>query len=421
MKYFLIYTLLISGITYGQSDSVNNSSQFGLNDLIKSAVESNSQLAPIEFEKKILSAKIDQINHQSSPMLQFMLDYLPVNLDNAGEYSLIYSQPLKLFGKLDAEEKLARTVALRPEIEKKELENELIRAVKENYFMLSVNERLLSFNNEFRQIINTITSSVEIRYSSGKGNQYEIFKSNNEFQELLLEEIELVNNNKILINNLRTLSTLDIPDNFTTKNIEILLNIVPPELDSSGLIKDMKSNNTEFKLIEKINEESKLETSIAKLEKKPDIDLMTGYRYMSDVKESFLLFSVSVDLPFVPWNEKRIDAAINEKILAEKKVVSETNSIEVKLKNELKNSLIKINSSQEKIKYISNILIPQAEKTFKSVLISYEIASNQFMDLLDTYRALRENNKMLIEEETNYLILISSLEKLIGKQILTVN
>ncbi|MBK9333117.1 MAG: hypothetical protein IPM96_12100 [Ignavibacteria bacterium] len=82
---------------------------------------------------------------------------------------------------------------------------------------------------------------------------------------------------------------------------------------------------------------------------------------------------------------------------------------------------MKINSSQEKIKYLNEVLIPQTEQTFKSSLISYETAANQFIDLLDTFRTLRENNKMLVEEETNYLILISSLEKIIGKQILTVN
>ena len=148
---------------------------------------------------------------------------------------------------------------------------------------------------------------------------------------------------------------------------------------------------------------------------------MTGYRYMSETGESFLAFSVTVDLPFVPWNEKRIDAEIKEKIINEKKINSEARSLEVNLKNEMKNIIVKINSSLEKIKYIRNILIPQTEQTFKSSLISYETASIQFMDLLDTYRSLRENNKMLVEEETNYLISVSELEKLIGKQILTIN
>lgn len=422
MKLILINIFIFFNLASGQSDSNKSSySQYGLNDLINSALRSNVQLEPIEYERKILSAKIGQVNKQPSPMLQFMVDYLPVNFMNAGEYDVFYSQPLKLFGKLDAEERLARTNSLKPAIERKELENELIKSVKENYFMLSVNERLLLFNSEFRQIINTITSSLEIKYSTGQGNQYEILKSNNEFQNLLLEEIELSNNRKILVNNLKTLTNLELPDNFTTKNLEILLKISPPDLDSSDLIAEMKSNNTDFKYFDQQQAENKAEESIARLERKPDLNLMTGYRYMSDVQESFLQFSATVDLPFMPWNEKRIEAEIKERMLMKKKIDSESKSLEVNLKNELKNILVKINSSLEKITYIGNILIPQTEQTFKSALLSYETASNQFIDLLDTYRSLRENNKMLVEEETNYLISISELEKLIGKQILTIN
>lgn len=422
MKLILINLLIFFNLAFGQSDSnIYEYSQYGLNDLINSAIETNAQLEPIEFEKKILSAKIGQVSYQSSPMVQLMVDDLPVNFNSAGAYSFNYSQPLKLFGKLDEAGRLAQVNSLRPAIQKVELQNELIKSVKENYFMLSVNERLLSFNEEFKEIILSITSSLEIKYSVGKGSQYDILKSNNEFQKLLLDEIDLMNNKKIFINNLRTLSNLDLPDDFKTKNLGTLLKITPPVLDTTKLISEMRSGNTGYKYLDQQNEENKIETSIIELERKPDLNLMTGYKYRSEVKESFLLFSAVVDLPFMPWNEKRIDAGISERILVEKRINSEVKSLEVNLRNELKNIIVRINSSQEKIKYLSEILIPQTEQTFKSSLISYETAANQFIDLLDTYRTLRENNRMLVEEETKYLISISELEKLIGKQILTIN
>ncbi|MCB0729232.1 MAG: TolC family protein, partial [Ignavibacteriae bacterium] len=214
---------------------------------------------------------------------------------------------------------------------------------------------------------------------------------------------------------------IDLPEDYSTKNLEILLKINPPVLDTSKLISDLRTGNTDYKYLEQQNEENKIETSIAELERKPDLNLMTGYKYKSEMQGSFLLFAVTMDLPFMPWNEKRIDAEIKEKMMREKRIESEVKSLEVNLKNELKNIIVRINSSQEKIKYLNEVLIPQTEETFKSSLISYETAANQFIDLLDTYRTLRMNNEILVEEETNYLILISSLEKLTGKQILTIN
>ncbi|MBS1552679.1 MAG: TolC family protein [Bacteroidetes bacterium] len=413
----ILYAVNISA----QQDSAVNYNNPGLNDLISSALNSNAKLEPIEYEKKILSANISSVNKQPSPMLQLMVDFLPVDFSSAGEYSVTYSQPLKLFGKLDEQERLARIRSGKPLIEKRELEIELIRAVKENYFMLSLNEKLYEFNNEFQKIVKSISRSIEIQYSAGKGNQYEILKSNNEFQKLLLEEIDLRNIRKIFINNLSTLSGIQLPDNFMTQNIDILLKINPPVLDSAVLIKDMVINNTEFQYLDQLNKENISEKNIARLERKPDLELMTGYKYMSDSKDNFLVFSVLVDLPFMPWNTKRIDAMLNEKLLMEKKISSEYKSLETNLGNELKNNIVKINSSLEKIDYIRSILIPQTEQAFKSSLISYETFSAGFTDLLDTYRELRENNQMLLKEEIEYLISVSELEKLTGKQILTIN
>lgn len=419
--FIIIVNILYAGSISAQYDSAGNYNNPGLNDLINSALNSNAKLGPIEYEKKILSANISSVNKQSSPMLQLMVDFLPVDFSNAGEYSVTYSQPLKLFGKLDEQRRLARIRSGKPLIEKRELEIELIRSVKENYFMLSLNEKLSEFNKEFQKIMKSISSSIEIQYSAGKGNQYEILKSNNELQKLLLEEIDLRNIRIIFINNLSTLSNEQLPENFKTKNTDILLKINPPILDSSLLIKDMVLNNTEFQYLNQLNKETITEKNIAELERKPDIELMSGYKYMSDTKENFLLFSLLIDLPFMPWNSKRIDAMLEEKKLMEKKINSEYRSLELNLSNELKNNIVKINSSIEKIDYIKSILIPQTEQVFKSSLISYETSSAGFIDLLDTYRELRANNQMLFKEEIEYLISVSELEKLTGKQILTIN
>ncbi len=419
--FILLNIILDAVIISAQQDSAFIYENPGLNDLISSALNTNAKLGPIEYEKKILSASISSVNKQSSPMLQLMVDLLPVDFSNAGEYSVSYSQPLKLFGKLDEQERLARIRSGKPLIEKRELEIELIRSVKENYFMLSLNEKLSEFNKEFQKIMKSISSSIEIQYSAGKGNQYEILKSNNELQKLLLEEIDLRNIRKLYINNLSTLSGKQLPENFITQNIDILLKINPPVLDSATLIKDMVINNTEFQYLDQLNKENISEKNIAGLERKPDLELMSGYKYMSDTKENFLLFSVLIDLPFMPWNSKRIDAMLNEKLLMEKKINSEYRSLKINLGNELRNNIVKINSSLEKIDYIRSILIPQTEQVFKSSLISYETSSAGFIDLLDTYRELRENNQMLLKEEIDYLISVSELEKLTGKQILTIN
>jgi outer membrane protein TolC len=421
MKLLIIAVLLYPGISLGMRDSLYNHFTAGLDELVKASLESNLSLKPADLEKKVLESRIDQVNKQPSPMLEFMVDFLPVTFSHSGEYGLFYTQPLQLFGKTGANEELALKNIQRAAIMRREIEYELIKSVKENYFMLSVNEKLIEFNAEFQEILDGVTKSLQIKYSVGKGNQYEILKSNNESQNLILEEIELRNISKLLINNLRNLSGLNLSDSFRTRNMEILISIEPPVNDTARLSSQLRENNPELQYLKQLKTESALQRNIAELEGKPEISFRTGYKYVPDAGESFLQFAIGVGLPFMPWNKRRIDAMVNEMLIEEKKAGAEIASAEWNLKNELRNQLLNLNSSLEKIRFYSEVLVPQAERTFKASMIAYETASADFMNVLDSYRALRENRQKHIMEQTAYLIQIAELEKLIGSQILTIN
>lgn len=421
MKLLILAIMLWPYNSFAMRDSLQKHFSAGLDELVTASLESNLSLKPAVLERKMLDSRVDQVNKQPSPMLEFMVDFLPVTFSHAGEYGLFYTQPLQLFGKTGANEQLAKKNTEWAGIMKKEIEYELIKSVKENYFMLSVTERMLDFNSEFQEILEGITRSLEIRYSVGKGSQYEILKSNNESQELILEEIELRNNSRILINNLRKLTNLDLSDSFKTRNTEILRSIEPPILDTAKLVSQLRENNPELLYLEQKRSEAALQRNIAELEKDPEIILRSGYRYMPDAGESFLQFVIGVGLPFMPWNKRKIDAMVNEKMIEEEKAGAEIASAEWNLRNEMRNQLVKLNSALEKITFYSDVLLPQAEQTFRASTIAYETASADFMNMLDSYRALRENRQRYIVGQTEYLIRVAELEMLIGSQILTIN
>lgn len=422
MKLLIIFILLNATLAKGKSDSiVSDFSGAGLEELVNAALQSNLRLTPVDLEKKMLHSRIEQVNKQPTPMIEFMLDFLPVTFSHAGEYGVFLNQPIKLFGKTGANEELARQSTLSAEIERKGIEFELVKSVKENYFMLSVNERLIEFNKEFQQILNNISNTLEISYSVGKGSQFEILKSNNELQGLLLEEIELRNINTILVNNLRNLTNLKLPDSFKTKNVEILILVEAPELDTAKLVSWMTENNPELRFKDQRESEVSLEKKIIELERNPDFNLRTGYKYVPEAQASFLQFAIGMDLPFMPWNKTRIDAMVKERTIEQKKIASEKALTEQNLKYELLNQISTIKSTQEKLRYYAKVLIPQTEQTFKASLVTYETAQSDFMNVLDSYRSLREKRQMYIMEQTNYLIFIAELEKLVGQQILTIN
>lgn len=53
MKLIILNIIIFSNLIFGQPDSSKNDyANFGLNDLISSALKSNLNLEPIEYEKK---------------------------------------------------------------------------------------------------------------------------------------------------------------------------------------------------------------------------------------------------------------------------------------------------------------------------------------------------------------------------------
>jgi len=407
----------MTGISSGQPDSTRNA-DYGLDYLIDNAITKNSRLEALEIQKRIELIKKEQVNKQPMPMLETMVDYIPFDFMSKPEYSLMYSQKL-MIGKLEDMGNMSSIKSEKQEISKKIIRIDLIRQIKQNYYELHYLERLLAFNLEYQKIMKNIIKTLESGYASGMGSQSQILKTGNEVQMLELEQIEMTEMKKVKINNLRVLSNLDLPDSFSTKNIAETISAVS-DLDSNHLIKQMINNNPEFKMLGNMREEAILEKRIAENDRVPDITLRGGVKYMAKEPMTFLTIGVGIDLSFMPWNKRRINAVIEEKSLAEKQVDAIQNSTTVYMKNELNSMIIMLNTITKKYKYITEVLIPQTQQTFNSTLVSYSSNSGEFMNLLDTYRKLRETDQMLVKEETDYLKQTAELEFLIGTNIINI-
>lgn len=385
----------------------------GLNDLITSALGKNVKFEPLEIQKRVELSKKNQVNKQPMPMFEGMVDYIPFDFMTKPEYGAFYSQKL-MIGKLNDMSEMSTIKATKKDIEKEMLKIELVKQIKQNYFQLYNLERLLAFNAEYQKIMKNIIKTLENSYASGMGSQSQILKMNNELQMMELEQIEMNEMKKVSINNMRVLANNNLPDDFSTKNI-VESNML--ELDTNKLIRQMLSNNPEFKMINNMLDETRLEKKIAENDRIPDITLRGGIKYMAKEPMTFMTFGIGIDLSFMPWNRKRIDAVVEEKMLTELQVSSVQSSTFQYMRNELVSMIIMLNTIKKKADYIREVLIPQTEQTFNSSLVSYSSSASEFMNLLDSYRKLREADQMLITEETKYLKQIAEIEFLTGTKI----
>ncbi|CAN5615132.1 TolC family protein [soil metagenome] len=419
MKKLFVIFLFLFNTAFAQDSS--NTGDPGLSELIRSASVNNSKLKPLEYENLIRLSQIDQFNKQPAPSVELMEDFIPSNFKNPGELSLIFSQQLRLFGKLNASAEYNYHRSMIPEIQLDELKKDLIKEIKANYFLLYQNERKVKINELDEEIIKGITKAIEIQYSVGKSSQTDILKSNSELQKLMYEEIDFKTERKELINNLETLTGIKLTENYRTKDVDIYFSSGPVYSDSIRLVKLLKLNNPEFKMLDHDRLLNDLEKNIAELERKPDLTIKSGYRYKTDMKESFFLISAMVDLPFLPWNSERIDAKVKEKELTDQQISSKYNTALEYLRTEIRNNVNKIEGQNEKIKFIKEITIPQLEQTLKSSLVGYQAGNMDIMSVIDTYRMLKENDFKLIAEETMYLLYLNQLERTVAHELVKLN
>ena len=411
--------LLTAGISYGQSDSVFV--PHGLNDLIELAVVRNSELSPVEYKRRVELTKKTQVSMQPAPNLELMTDLIPVDLEGRPRYKVILSQGIVLSDKLGESEKLVEASAKDQEITKDVIRLQLTRDIKLNYFRLYLTEKMLEYNEEYSEILQSVIKSQEINYSVGKGVQNHILKSNNELQKLELERIDLESRRRVYINNLEVLSNTTLDTSFSTQNVNLILILKAQMPDTTELIADMLTNNPEFKLIDNKILKNKIQRNLAGTERTPDLMVTGGYSYNAQMYKSFIMVGLGISLPFVPWNSKRIDAKVEETELLDKQYLEEYKTTSQYLIKDMRNSIEKIRTSSDRLEYIKNVLLPQTDQTFKSSLQAYVSATDDFLNLLDSYRSLREANLMLLEEQADYLMQVSDLEFIIGKQIFKIN
>lgn len=420
MKSIIITIItLTAGISFGQVDShyVNT----GLNDLIESAIIKNSELSPIEYKRKAELVKKNQVSMQPTPEFEIMGEMIPVNMEGRPTYKAMLSQGIILSDRLDENEKLVDINVKEQEITKDIVRLKLIRDIKLNYFKLYLTERMLEYNEEYMEILQNVIRSQEINYSVGRGVQNHILKSNNELQKLELEKMDLESNRKVFINNLEVLSNTNLDTFFQTQNVNLILVLKTQIVDTNMLIADMLTSNPEFRFIDNKVLQNKIQRNLAGSEKTPDLMIKGGYSYNADMYKSFVMVGLGISLPFVPWNSKRIDAKIQETELLDKMYLEEYKNVSQYLLRDMRNSLYKINTSSDKLDYIKNVFLPQTDQTFKSTLQAYVTATDDFLNLLDSYRSLREANLMLLEEQADYLMQVSELEFIVGKQIFKIN
>jgi cobalt-zinc-cadmium efflux system outer membrane protein len=152
--------------------------------------------------------------------------------------------------------------------------------------------------------------------------------------------------------------------------------------------------------------------TMAGLERRPDLEVMTSYNSMWTDTEHRWMAGIAVDLPL--WR-KRLDAAQAEAEARLAQVRSEREAREIQVRAEVEAALARYQETLHHLELQRNRLLPASRDQIRAAGASFEAGQGDFLEVIDAERDLREaelmEHRMLAEAHQRR----AALERALGR------
>ncbi len=393
-----------------------------LETLVDTALASNPELKASESRWQMFASKAKQAGALEDPMfmlkLQNMLTREPLvfNKDPQSGVVIGISQQLPFWGKRALRHKVAAFEADSFHWAFEERKLELTRMVKESYYQLWAVDKELTIIDKNLKILGDAITITGQRYSLGQGTQQDIYKASLQKSKMLDMQITLQQQRKSLEANINYLLCRPANTPFGTVADFSLprVTLSEEELNLSALEK-----RPQLKSLASLASKAEASRSLAKREFYPDFNLSVEYMLRRQVATGmaidpgYNMFSVGVsfNLPFL--QEKR-GAMVAESKFESAMATEELNALKNSIAYTISETLAQLERRRKLVELYKGAIVPQAEHSLESALISYRVNRSDFLTLLDSRMSLFNYERELYESQAEYMMKLAQLEATIG-------
>ena len=369
------------------------------------------KMTPLKSLERYVAASSkyhEQAGQWRNPELELEMENLGWDAPGFSEYEItvLLSQEIDLFGRRNAERRLAEMELEFANWDKRRISFEIFLKARLAYYRLAHAQNHLHLAGEALELARTIHHDIEMRINKGAAMQAEFLLTQLEFQKTQLLVFEAENSAANASRELAAMwggndSTLTIAvgdesEHLCFKNI-CELDVRP---DSIGEIITL-----EFQKRMRLAEKDRVRAEV-----KPSLTFSGGIKRSAE--EGFNSFVMGVSLPLAFFNrgkgtisglEAEVEALDFEKAQTKSELTAQINSY-----------INKILQLDEKLEIIDTLLLPIAEKTYTALEQAYHSGRLPYTSLLEGERALIE---LLFEKNDIYLQIREeqvALESLIG-------
>jgi outer membrane protein TolC len=372
----------------------------------------------------MFASKAEQASALEDPMFMFKLQNLlarqPLSLggnDPTTAKVIGISQQLPFWGKRDLKQEVARYEAESYQWAIEERKLELARMVKETYYQLWAVDKSLDVIDKNIKILADFVTIAESKYSVGQGVQQDIYKAGLEKSKMLDLQISLQQQRKSLEANLNYL--LYRPGNSPVGTIaDFTLPLV--SLSSEQLNKTAIEKRPQIKSLASLANKGQASHRLAQKEFYPDFNLSFEYMFreaaMGDPGYNMFTVGVTFNLPF---QQARRHAMLAESSSETTMAAEELNGLKNSISFSINDILARMDRRRKLVELYKGGIIPQAEQSLESAVISYRVNKVDFLTLLDGRVTLFNYERELYESQAEYMMRLAQLEAAIGTDLVS--
>ena len=404
------------------SDAAEPVRQESLPSLIQDVLATNPELKSSEARWKMYVGKARQAGVLEDPMVTFKLQSLlvkdPFSLgggDTQTAKVIGLSQQLPYWGKRGIREEVAHHEAesYRWTIEERKLE--LIRMVKEVYYQLWSVDKNIEITEKNIRVLGDFVAIAESKYAVAQGVQQDIFKAGLEKSKLFDMQISLKQQRRSLEANLNYL--LCRPGTTPVGSIaDFTLPSVP--FSEMQLGERAFEKRPQIQSLASLARKGEAAHRLAEKEFFPDFTLSAEYMFrreaMGDPGNDMFTLGVTFNLPV---RSERRQAMLAESSSENTMAVEELNALKNSISFAIGDTLSRMERRRKLVELYQGGIIPQAEQSLESAVISYRVNKVDFLTLLDGRVSLFNYERELYESQADYMMQLARLEATVGTDL----
>lgn len=389
-----------------------------LPSLIATALANNPELRSSQARWQMFVNKARQAGALDDPMIMFKLQNMvarePVSFSKDPQTAKVIgiSQQLPFWGKRALRQEVAQHEADSYQWATEERRLELTRMVKESYYQLYAVDKSLEVVGRNLKLLDDVTAIAEAKYAVGQGVQQDIFKAGLETSKMLEMQITLQQQRKSLETTLNYL--LSRPEGTPVGRIADF-ELPAVSLSPHQLRETADERRPRIKSLVSLAGKGDASHRLARKENYPDFNLSFEYMFreatMNDPGYNMYSLGMTFNLPLQRERRQAMAAeASSETAMAREELAALRNSIGY----EVSDQLAQLERRRKLVELYRGGIIPQAEQSLESALISYKVNKVDFPAVLDDRLSLFTYERELYDSQAEYMMALARLEAAVG-------